>query len=113
MKNVPVNDQPVSVQLNIPDGVFTPCIDMETRQLSALGMMFHDQEAVQKIIADGDRTIYEIRYYPFVTSSSDMALGTTVILPGKVGDEYHMTKGHFHERGDQPEVYHCVQGEGF
>lgn len=113
MKNIAINDQPVSVQLNIPDGVFTPCADMEIRALSALGMMFHDQDAVKTILAAGDRTIYEIRYYPFVTSSSDMALGTTIIMPGKVGDEYHMTKGHFHERSDQPEVYHCVQGEGF
>jgi glucose-6-phosphate isomerase len=24
-----------------------------------------------------------------------------------------MTKGHFHEANNQPEIYHCVQGEGF
>ena len=24
-----------------------------------------------------------------------------------------MTKGHFHERDDQPEIYFCVQGEGY
>jgi glucose-6-phosphate isomerase len=30
-----------------------------------------------------------------------------------VGDEYHMTKGHFHERLDQPEIYFCIHGEGY
>ena len=42
-----------------------------------------------------------------------MALGVTRIFPGLVGDEYHMTKGHFHEREDQPEIYFCVRGEGY
>jgi len=74
--------------------------------------MFSDKAAIEDILRRGDRLVYEIRYYPFFTSNSDMALGTTIIFPGKVGNEYHMTKGHFHEREDQPEVYHCVQGEG-
>jgi len=42
-----------------------------------------------------------------------MALGVTRIFPGTVGNEYHMTKGHIHERNDQPEIYYCVHGEGF
>ncbi|MGB8980987.1 MAG: glucose-6-phosphate isomerase family protein [Anaerolineales bacterium] len=83
------------------------------RNVSDLAAMFHDQETVKSILSLGDKVVYVIRYYPFITSKSDMALGTTVILSGKVGDEYHMTKGHFHARDDQPEIYYCVQGEGF
>jgi glucose-6-phosphate isomerase len=76
-------------------------------------MMFSDKEAVEQEIALGDRVVYEIRYYPFKTSCSDMGLGVTRIFPGKVGDEYHMTKGHFHAAGDQPEIYFCVRGNGY
>lgn len=113
MKQIPINDLPITVQLDASTGVFTPCIEMENRRVSDLSMMFYDQAAVQAILEGGDRLVYDIRYYPFITSVSDMALGTTVIYPGKVGDEYHMTKGHFHARADQPEIYYCVQGEGF
>ena len=113
MKTVPINDQPVSVQLSITDGSFTPCIETDLRKVSDLSKMFFDQSAVNEIIHSGDRLVYQIRYYPFITRNSDMALGTTMILPGKVGSEYHMTKGHFHEALNQPEIYHCVQGEGF
>ena len=112
MKTVLINDKPVSVQLNPQDGSFLPCIETELRKVSNLSAMFSDTNAVNNLIHLGDRIIYEIRYYPFLTGKSDMALGTTIIYPGKVGDEYHMTKGHFHETDDQPEIYHCVQGVG-
>jgi glucose-6-phosphate isomerase len=38
-------------------------------------------------------------------------LGTTRIQGEKVG-EYYMTKGHYHEAENQPEIYFCVKGEG-
>jgi glucose-6-phosphate isomerase, archaeal len=112
MKEMVINDLPVTVQLDTTTGEFSPCLEKVLRRVSDLSLMFSDQEAVRQIISMGDQLVYEIRYYPFITSKSDMALGTTAILPGKVGDEYHMTKGHFHARDDQPEIYYCVQGEG-
>jgi glucose-6-phosphate isomerase len=30
----------------------------------------------------------------------------------KVGDEYFMTKGHFHAKGDRGEYYWCIKGKG-
>ena len=112
MKDVQVYDQPISVQLNPADGHFTPCNELVIRKVSDLHMMFYDKAAVEENIRLGDHVVYEIRHHPFITSNSDMALGTSTIFPGKVGDEYHMTKGHFHERSDQPEIYHCIRGEG-
>jgi glucose-6-phosphate isomerase len=32
--------------------------------------------------------------------------------PGRVGSEYYMTRGHFHERHDAAEVYYTQHGEG-
>jgi len=112
MDNRPINNQPASVQLDIPTGVFDPCVEYVPRRLSDLAKMFGDQQAVAQSIANGNPLVYEIRHHPFFTSKSDMALGTSIIFPGKVGNEYYMTKGHFHERDDQPEIYYCVQGEG-
>jgi glucose-6-phosphate isomerase len=111
MESAPISDFPTTVQLDIQTGAFEPCLDLSQRRLKDLAMMFHDQQAVQALL-QADPLIYEIRYYPFVTSNSDMALGVTSILPGKVGDEFHMTKGHFHVRPDQPEIYYCVKGRG-
>ena len=113
MKAAAVNDLPVTVQPDTATGEYHPCQEKDARRVSHLGIMFSDQEAVKELVAASDPLVYEIRYYKFITSKSDMALGTTMILPGKVGAEYHLTKGHFHARDDQPEIYYCVHGEGF
>ncbi len=107
------NDYPISVQFDFSDGTFDPVKQKTIRKVSDLSMMFHDKEAIQAALDNGDKLVYEIWYHPFETSKSDMALGVTRIQPGKVGDEFHMTKGHIHERDDQPEIYFCVQGEGY
>jgi glucose-6-phosphate isomerase len=106
-------DYPLSVQFNFDQGEFSPKEKTATRRVSDLGMMFHDRHAVDHLIKNGDPIVYEIFYYGFKTSKSDMALGTTRIQPGKIGNEYHMTKGHFHEAEDQPEIYFCLKGEGY
>ena len=113
MQTTTISDLPTSVQFDFTTGEFAPFQELTDRRMSHLKEMFHDQAAVAEILATDNRVIYEIRYHPFVTSTSDMSLGVTRIFPGKVGDEYHMTKGHFHERLDQPEIYFCVRGEGY
>lgn len=107
------NDYPISVQFDFATGAFDPVQIRDDRRLSDLEMMFHDKAAMQSLLQRGDPLIYEIWYHAFETSRSDMALGVTRLLPGKIGDEYHMTKGHIHERDDQPEIYFCTQGQGY
>lgn len=54
-------------------------------------------------------TIYEV----FVREgphSLDMAI--TIMKPGKVGEEFNMTKGHYHECEGADETYHCLKGKG-
>lgn len=106
-------DYPISVQFDFDDGAFSPVKTTSDRHVSDLKMMFHDQDAVQQALAAGDPLVYQILYHPFATSKSDMALGVSRIFAGKIGDEYYMTKGHIHERDDQPEIYFCVKGEGY
>lgn len=106
-------DYPVSVQFNFSDGTFTPVGRQSIRRVSDLQSMFGDKAAVQAALDAGDPVVYEIWYRDFKTSKSDMALGVSRIFPGTIGGEFHMTKGHIHERDDQPEIYFCVQGEGY
>ncbi len=34
------------------------------------------------------------------------------MFPGKVGNEYFMTRGHYHERRDRGEIYYTQSGSG-
>jgi glucose-6-phosphate isomerase len=111
--NLNKEDYPITVQYDFNLGEFSPKERSVARKVSDLSPMFHDKAAADSWIKQGDPLIYEIFYYGFKTSLSDMALGATRIQPGKVGDEYFMTKGHFHEAKNQPEIYFCVKGQGY
>jgi glucose-6-phosphate isomerase len=58
---------------------------------------------------DSDKPIYEV-YVRDGPHTTDMAI--TVMKPGKVGEEFHMTKGHYHERAEADETYYSLQGKG-
>ncbi len=83
------------------------------RTLSKMKGMFHDQAAYEAQLARGDALLYEFYDMGVPDSEKDVAYGTSITYPGKVGDEYHMTKGHFHTVIDTAEVYYCLRGQGY
>ena len=62
--------------------------------------------------ADEDTVVYRVYQIPVPATGSNLMSSTTVIEPGVVGREYHMTKGHFHAVRDRAEIYVCLSGEG-
>lgn len=83
------------------------------RTLSKMKGMFHDQAAYEAQLAKGDTLLYEFYDMGVPDSEKDVAYGTSITYPGKIGDEYHMTKGHFHTVIDTAEVYYCLRGHGY
>jgi len=61
-----------------------------------------------------DQLVYHVQYYFPVSENTEGGLffGNTTIYPGKVGDEYFTTKGHFHAKSDRSEYYWCILGKG-
>jgi glucose-6-phosphate isomerase len=82
------------------------------RTLSSLRGYFRDTAAFEAAVAAGDPLVYEYFDMGVPETSGDVAYGTTSIKPGKVGDEYFMTKGHFHTVLDTAEIYYCLSGHG-
>lgn len=61
----------------------------------------------------GDPLLYE--FYGLDLPEDDsgvLQFGTTILYPGKVGEEYFMTKGHFHTILDTSEIYYGLSGRG-
>ena len=83
------------------------------RRLSAMADMYADADAVAAALAAGDPLVYEFYDMGVPATSGDVAYGTSVVAPGKVGDEYYMTKGHFHTVLDTAEIYFCLAGRGY
>jgi glucose-6-phosphate isomerase len=82
------------------------------RKLSQMKGMFADSAAFDKTLAKGDQLIYEFYELGYPELAGDLAFGTSICYPGKIGDEYFMTKGHFHTILDTAEVYYTLSGEG-
>jgi glucose-6-phosphate isomerase len=113
MDKLPESDFPISLQLDLATGLFETGPARIERRLSVMAPLFYDQEAVAEISKQEDRLIYDMYHYYFDTSLSDMSTAVSRIQAGKIGDEYFMTKGHFHALNNQPEIYFCLQGEGY
>ena len=84
------------------------------RRLSDMAAMYADRDEAARILAEaGDRLIYEVQGVELPVEEGQIPHCTTRITPGRVGDEYHMTKGHYHARREQGEVYFGLSGRGF
>jgi glucose-6-phosphate isomerase len=106
--------EPFKTELNLQTGVMQPVGHVIQRCLSGLRDLYADPEAVSEIIAEeGDRLIYEVHVADLPEREGLVLFCTTVIYPGQVGDEFHMTKGHFHDKRDRSEIYLGLTGEGY
>ena len=94
-------------------GQLKPATTTIERRLSQMAGMYADRDAEQTALAGGgDPLVYEVHQYDVAEYAGELMVCTTILHPGKVGDEFFMTKGHFHEVRDRAEIYFGLQGEG-
>lgn len=97
--------QPFSVAIDSETGSLSPDPDILERRLSDMaGYYLQD--------VDSDELAYSVHEIRVPATSTNLLSSTTVLQPGKVGIEYHMTKGHFHENRDRAEIYMGLSGTG-
>ncbi len=74
--------------------------------------IFKDEQ--QRMLISQDKLVYEVQAYLPVDEGTlgGLFFGITKIHPGKVGNEYFMTRGHFHEISDRAEYYWGIKGQG-
>lgn len=83
------------------------------RFLTNMKGLFADEAALSAAIAQENKIVYEFFDMDVPDSEKEIAYGTSITYPGRVGDEYFMTKGHFHTVLDTAEVYYCLRGHGY
>ncbi|HHT24290.1 MAG TPA: glucose-6-phosphate isomerase [Clostridiaceae bacterium] len=97
---------------NLQDGLSEKAISTK-RYLSQMKGMFSDEEAYEKALKEEDSVIYEFYEMGFPETDAHLGMGTSITYPGKIGDEYYFTKGHFHTILETAEVYYGLSGEGY
>jgi len=76
-----------------------------TRNLHGLRRLYHDQREIQRILKKNNPAVYEI----FIKKQGKLNYSITIINPGNIGVEYHMTHGYKHK---QPTTALCVLVSG-
>ena len=111
MKHLKIQRPPVELNLKDFSLKGEPVIS-QRRVLKDIASIFLDQEAVKLI--PPETTVYHVKSWLPVDEGTPGGLyfGTSTIMPGKVGNEYFMTKGHFHAKSNRAEFYWGVQGKG-
>ena len=106
--------EPFKTEIDFATGVMSPRRKIMQRRLSDMNRMYADRDEAARVLAEeGDRLIYEVQGVELPEEEGQIPHCTTRILPGRIGDEYHMTKGHFHARREQGEVYFGLSGRGY
>ena len=84
----------------------------QTRKIKDLVGIFQDDKAFSEM--NPEQLAYTVQAWFPVTEGTPGGLffGTSTIMPGKIGNEYFMTKGHYHLQSDRAEFYWGVQGKG-
>jgi glucose-6-phosphate isomerase, archaeal len=97
--------QPFASQIAADSGRLEPAHSLIERRLRDMRGAYLEEPA-------DDAIVYEVYNLEVPETNANILQCTTVIHPGKVGREYHMTKGHFHTIRDRAETYVGVGGRG-
>ncbi len=105
--------QPTRCVVDVGRGVLEGGTGRYEKRLSDLGGIYADENAFRSLLREtGDPLVYAVEDFRPSAAAGDMIFGITRMLPGKVGDEYFVTRGHIHALANRPEIYYGESGTG-
>ena len=105
--------EPGLCTVDVERGELKGATNRYVKTLRGLEGLYEDQAAYSSLLAKmADEIVYEVTDYKPSTMSGDMIIGVTRMIPGKVGNEYFLTRGHIHAKPNRPEMYYGEKGIG-
>lgn len=99
------------IELDIDRGVLVGGERIE-RRLSDLRDCFVDSAAYDRALRHDDPLVYSVSSLEPGSGAGDLHLGLGVLMPGRVGQEFFLTKGHYHSWREAGEFYIGLRGVG-
>jgi glucose-6-phosphate isomerase len=104
---------PCAVSVPADTGIIARATAHYEKRLSDLRGLFLDAADLERRIREeNDPLCYENYAFNQNQADGDIFFGTTIIYPGRVGSEYHLTRGHYHSKRDHAETYQALSGQG-
>jgi glucose-6-phosphate isomerase len=105
---------PFGVQLDLEQGKMLNPTRHLVRRASDMRGYYADSAALESLIDRYDDPLhYEVFEVPVPEQPGHLMYCISTLQPGTVGQEWFMTKGHYHAKIDTAEVYLCLRGQGF
>jgi len=97
-----------------PHGPIEGATGAYDKRLGDLGGVYLDDDAYQAAVAEfgADRLVYHVDEHRLGEGPGALIVGTSTVLPGRIGEEFAVTRGHLHAKADRAELYHCLSGRG-
>jgi glucose-6-phosphate isomerase len=89
-----------------------PRVERTVKTVGQMKRIFLDEQA--RCGMDPAQVMYVLEYWKPVPDGTEggLFLGNSTVFPGMIGDEYFMTRGHFHAKRDRAEFYSTASGTG-
>ena len=105
--------EPVSCTVVVGEGKLKGGSGRYEKRLSDLAGIYGDEVAFAALVRSrDDEVVYAVEDLKPNGNPGDMIFGITRMIPGHVGGEYFMTRGHIHARANRPEIYYGESGRG-
>ena len=104
---------PFSFDLETPNFIPSQFDNHIKRHLSKMDGQYLDQAAFENKLSNDDSLLYEVYELKRPEVAGEILHGISIVHPGKVGNEYYMTKGHYHTVLETAEIYYTLKGQGY
>jgi glucose-6-phosphate isomerase len=104
---------PASCSVDLASGIMHGATGRYEKRLADLRGIYEDEAEFDRLVEQGaNPVVYEVTEFRPSTESGDLIFGLTRMVPGKVGQEFFLTRGHIHAKADRPEIYYGQRGRG-
>jgi glucose-6-phosphate isomerase len=83
------------------------------KHLADLAGLYRDDAAFRAALAaHSGEPVYWVESNAVADGPGALTIGISVLQPGRIGEEFAMTRGHLHERSECAELYYGLSGTG-
>jgi glucose-6-phosphate isomerase len=105
--------EPVRLRPDAALGALAGGNDRYEKALRDLRGVYRDERAFEAVLkADDGQPVYWVESSTLDSDDGALTVGVSSIRPGRIGDEYAMTRGHIHARQECAELYYGLSGHG-
>ncbi len=106
--------EPFHAAIDLAEGTMAEPDRHLVRRASDMHGYYADESALRKLIdGAGDPLHYEVFERAVPEERGHLLFCISKLQPGLVGEEFFMTKGHYHSQSGTAEIYLCLRGRGY